>query len=244
MQKSIFEHHVEPWSGWATAAEDHSGHRLTKTGQFKTGKMLPGLINLDFQCDMQMIGTEFGKNNMDPSCFVSMVQAGSGGLMVWLISLRHVVHIEHCLNATVYLNIVAPLGCGGLGDLWHEFVAQSTNQLPVRLFLGAKGGPTPITWMVYLIKCFFCKSLGYESLMISSLEVSWWDILILHMIIKFNFSGCTSTREINTFLNRACQSIWKPLKFLCLESKWPPLFYIILISLFIYKNVIILYSHN
>ncbi len=47
---------------------------------------------------------------MDPSCLVTTVQAG-GGVMVWGIFSWHtlgaLVPIEHCLNATVYLSIVA-----------------------------------------------------------------------------------------------------------------------------------------
>ncbi len=47
---------------------------------------------------------------MDPSCLVSMVQAG-GGVMVWGIFSWHIlgplVPIDHRLNATVYLSIVA-----------------------------------------------------------------------------------------------------------------------------------------
>ncbi len=53
--------------------------------------------------------------SMDPSCLVSMVQAGGGGgggvvMMVWRIFSWHtlgpLVPIEHCLNATAYLSIV------------------------------------------------------------------------------------------------------------------------------------------
>ncbi len=48
---------------------------------------------------------------MDPSCLVSTVQAGGGGVMVWgiisLHSLGPLVPIEHRSNATVYLSIVA-----------------------------------------------------------------------------------------------------------------------------------------
>ncbi len=48
---------------------------------------------------------------MDPSCLVSMVQAGGGGVMVWGIFSWHtlgpLVPIEHRLNATAYLSIVA-----------------------------------------------------------------------------------------------------------------------------------------
>ncbi len=48
---------------------------------------------------------------MDPSCLVSTVQAGGGSLMVWGIfswhTLGHLVPIEHRLNATAHLSIVA-----------------------------------------------------------------------------------------------------------------------------------------
>ncbi len=48
---------------------------------------------------------------MDPSCLVSTVQAGGGGLMVGGIfswqTLSPVVPIEYRLNTTVYLSIVA-----------------------------------------------------------------------------------------------------------------------------------------
>ncbi len=49
--------------------------------------------------------------SMDPSCLVSTVQAGGGGVMVWGIfswqTLGPLVPIEHCLNTTAYLSIVA-----------------------------------------------------------------------------------------------------------------------------------------
>ncbi len=48
---------------------------------------------------------------MDPSCLVSTVHAGCGGVMVWGIFSWHtlvpLVPIEHYLNATAYLSIVA-----------------------------------------------------------------------------------------------------------------------------------------
>ncbi len=48
---------------------------------------------------------------MDPSCLVSMVQAGGGGVMVWgkfsWHTLCPLVLIEHRLKATDYLSIVA-----------------------------------------------------------------------------------------------------------------------------------------
>ncbi len=49
--------------------------------------------------------------SMDPSCLVSMVQAGGGGVMVWgdilFANFGPLIPIEHCLNATAYLSIVA-----------------------------------------------------------------------------------------------------------------------------------------
>ncbi len=49
--------------------------------------------------------------SMDPSCLVSTVQAGVGGVMVWGILSWHtlgpLVPIEHRLNATAFLSIVA-----------------------------------------------------------------------------------------------------------------------------------------
>ncbi len=49
--------------------------------------------------------------SMDPSCLVSTVQAGDGVVMVWGIFSWHtlglLVPIEHSLNATAYLSIVA-----------------------------------------------------------------------------------------------------------------------------------------
>ncbi len=48
---------------------------------------------------------------MDPCCIVSTVQAGGGGVMVWEVFSWHTlgpfVPIEHRLNATAYLSIVA-----------------------------------------------------------------------------------------------------------------------------------------
>ncbi len=49
--------------------------------------------------------------SMDPSCLVSMVQAAGGGVMLWGMFSRHtlgpLVPIEHHLNTTAYLSIVA-----------------------------------------------------------------------------------------------------------------------------------------
>ncbi len=78
-------------------------HGLTKIGQWKIGKTMPGLMSLDFCCDIQMVGSESG--NMKAT-----VQTG-GGVMVWGIFSWHtldpLVPVEHRFNATAYLSIVA-----------------------------------------------------------------------------------------------------------------------------------------
>ncbi len=52
-----------------------------------------------------------GHESMDPSCLVSTVQAAGGGVMLWGIFSWHTLDpslpIEHRLNATAYLSIVA-----------------------------------------------------------------------------------------------------------------------------------------
>ncbi len=68
-------------------------------------------MSLDFCCDIQMLGSEFGVKNMDPSCLVSTIQAGGGGVIVWGMFSWHTLGplapIEHSINATAYLTIVA-----------------------------------------------------------------------------------------------------------------------------------------
>ncbi len=65
---------------------------------------------------------------MDPSCLVSTVRAGGGGVMVWGIFYWHtlgpLVPTEHHLNATAYLSIFA--------DHVHPFMTTVTS-LDVKL---------------------------------------------------------------------------------------------------------------
>ncbi len=125
MQNTISERkHIEPWSRWSTTAEDHTGcrscqlrtghrgynsHRLTKIGQQKIGKMLPGLMSLDFCFDIKMVVSVFGVKNWKHG---SILPCLNGSSWWWCngvgdIFLAHLVPIEHCLNATAYLSIVA-----------------------------------------------------------------------------------------------------------------------------------------
>ncbi len=62
-----------------------------------------------FRCRVRIWRKEH--ESMDPSCLVSTVQAGAGGVMVGGIFSWHtlglLVPIEHRLNTTVYLSIVS-----------------------------------------------------------------------------------------------------------------------------------------
>ncbi len=89
-------------------------HRLTKIGQQKIGKNVACsdesrflLQHSDGRVRIWCIEHE----SMDPSCLVSTAQAAGGGEMVWMIFSWHtlgtLVPIEHHLNATAYLSIVA-----------------------------------------------------------------------------------------------------------------------------------------
>ncbi len=121
---SLNTQHIESWSRWTTAAEDHTGclscqlrtgngdynsHKFTKIGQQKIGKTLPGLMSLDFCCDIQMVVSVFGIKNWKHG---SILPCLNGSSWCWCngvgdIFLAHLVPIEHCLNATAYLSIVA-----------------------------------------------------------------------------------------------------------------------------------------
>jgi len=53
-----------------------------KIGQYKIGKTLPGLMSLDFCCNIQMVGSEFAVKNMKAWIQPATVEAGGGGVMV------------------------------------------------------------------------------------------------------------------------------------------------------------------
>ncbi len=99
---SLNAQHIEPWSRWATAAEDHTGCRSCQ-------RHSDGRVRIWHK----------ERESMDPSCLVSMVKAGGGCVMVWrifsLYTLGPLFPIEYCLNATSYLSIVA--------DHVHPFMA-------------------------------------------------------------------------------------------------------------------------
>ncbi len=65
-------------------------------------------MSLDFCCDIQMVGSEFGIKNM--KAWIHMVHAGGGVMVSGIFSwhtLGPLVPIEHRLNTTAYLSIVA-----------------------------------------------------------------------------------------------------------------------------------------
>ncbi len=66
-------------------------------------------MSLDLCCDIQMVGSEFGVKNMKESILPCLNGSGWrwGCNGVGDIFLAHFVPIEHCLNATAYLSIVA-----------------------------------------------------------------------------------------------------------------------------------------
>ncbi len=68
---------------------------------------------------------------MDPSCFVSTVQAAGGGVMVWGIFSWHnlgpLVPIEHRLNTTAYLSIVADHVHPFMTTVYHLLMATSSR---------------------------------------------------------------------------------------------------------------------
>ena len=84
-------------------------------------------MSLNFSFHSQMIRTWCKEHeSMDPSCLVSTVQAGGGGVMVWGIFSCHtlgpLVPVEHHVNTTAYLSIVT--------DHLHPFMT-TVDHLPM-----------------------------------------------------------------------------------------------------------------
>ncbi len=127
MQNTSLNAHtsIEPWSRWATAAEDHTGCRScqlrTGNGGYNSHRnwTIENWKNVAWSEEFWfLLRHSDGRvriwrkvhESMDPSCLVSTVQAGGGGVMVWGIFSWHtlpIVPIKHCLSATSYLSIVA-----------------------------------------------------------------------------------------------------------------------------------------
>ncbi len=68
-------------------------------------------MSLDFWCDIQMVGSEFGVKNMKAWIHPALSQWFRLVVVVWGIfswnTLRPLVPTEHCLNSKAYLSIVA-----------------------------------------------------------------------------------------------------------------------------------------
>ncbi len=70
--------------------------------------------------------------SIDPSCLVSTVQAaggGGGGVMVWGIFSCTLSTVEHRLNATAYLNIVADNVHPLMTTVHHLLMATSSSKM-------------------------------------------------------------------------------------------------------------------
>jgi len=79
---------------------------------------------------------------MDPSCLVTTVQAGCGGVMVWGMlswyTLGPLVPIGHCLNGTAYLSIVSDHVHYSLKKNWVEIGQKHFSRGPtVQIFLAS-----------------------------------------------------------------------------------------------------------
>ncbi len=133
-QLNAFRHlNVVRTTSWSsTAAEDLTGcrscqlrtgnggynsHRLTKIGKIDNRRFKNVAWSYESRfllrhSDGRVKIWRKEHESMDPSCLVSTVQAGGrGGVMVWGIFSWHtlglLVPIDHRLNATAYLSIVA-----------------------------------------------------------------------------------------------------------------------------------------
>ncbi len=98
---SLNAQHVKPWSRWATALQDYTGCRScqlrTGNGGYNSHRITKKLDNRKLENFAWSDESQFllqhsdGRfricrkehESMDPSCLVSMVQAGGGGVMVW-----------------------------------------------------------------------------------------------------------------------------------------------------------------
>ncbi len=89
-------------------------------------------MSLNFCCNIQMVGSEIGEKNMKAWIHPdSTIQAGGGGVMVWRIFSWHtlgpLVPIEHRLNVTAYLSIVADHVHPFMTTVHHLLMATSSR---------------------------------------------------------------------------------------------------------------------
>ncbi len=150
MQNTISESTTRrTWSRSATAAEDHtgcrSGHLRTGNGGYNLQKAHQDWTIEDWKNVAWSDGSRFllrhsdGRvriwrkehESMDPSCLVSTVQADGGGVVVWGIFSWHtlgpLVPIEHRLNATAFLSIVADHVHPFRTTVYHLLMATSSR---------------------------------------------------------------------------------------------------------------------
>lgn len=78
--------------------------------------MFPGLMNLDFCCHIQIVGSKFGIKSVEPTNLASRMH---GGCVISFYTLCPLVLSEHSLNTTAYQTIVA--------DHIHPFNSHSVS---------------------------------------------------------------------------------------------------------------------
>ena len=98
---------IDPCHGWAIAAAHHTGfhyyqlktrrsgsigHTITKTGQLRSGKTLPGPMNPSFCCIMLLAESGFGISSMSPRPHPAWCQHVPNKLTTESISLHHSTH--------------------------------------------------------------------------------------------------------------------------------------------------------
>ncbi len=133
---SLNTQHIEPWSRWASAAEDHTGCSC----QLRTGNRgYRRMKNVAWSDESRFLLRHSDDRvriwrkeheSMDPSCLVSIVQSG-GGVMVGGIFSWHtlgpLVPIKHCLSATAYLSIVADHVHPFMTTVYHLLMTTSSR---------------------------------------------------------------------------------------------------------------------
>jgi len=85
--------------------------------------MLPCLMSLDFCCDIQMVGSKYGVNNMKAWIYLALYQQGA---FSWN-TLQTLLSIEHRLNATAFLSIVADHVYAFMTTVYHLLMATSSG---------------------------------------------------------------------------------------------------------------------
>ncbi len=162
-------------------------------------KNVTPLMSLNFCCEIQMVGSEFGVNNMtqEPSCLVSTVQAGGAGIVVWGIFSWHTsgpsVPAEHHLNSTAYvLLLTMSISLFIIYPSWEGYFQQDN---------------TPCHKTQIISNCF----LKYDNELIST--NGFHSHQIFKMLWNERFASCVCSRcnAIMTIWNRISEEYFQHL---------------------------------